>query len=187
MWCKRTLYALRMSELAPERVIERIRQRIFINDDGCWQWQGGKSVGYGRVSWSGGEGKIWRLTHRVMWERVNGPIPDGLDLDHLCHDPANCSPAVASDCPHRSCCNPDHLKPATRQENLLRGGSIAAKRAKVTQCPEGHPLDENNTLMSKRGQRRCKQCAYKRNRDYYWMNRERRAEYNREWRARQSG
>jgi len=69
----------------------------------CWIWQRSIVEGYGCL-------RIARKTyyaHRVYWERVNGPIPKGLDLDHLCRV--------------RACCNPAHTEPVTRAENLRRG------------------------------------------------------------------
>jgi len=61
-----------------------------------------------------------RLAHRIAYQLVVGPIPDGLVLDHLCHtrDP-DC--ADNANCPHRRCVNPAHLEPVTRRENIARG------------------------------------------------------------------
>lgn len=169
---------------APERVIERIKSRIEVNDSGCWIWTGAKTTGYGRISWKTESGKIWRSVHRVLYVHEVGPVADGLDLDHLCHDPKQCKPELAEDCPHRACCNPAHLSPTTRRENLLRGGTVSADRRAVTHCPQGHELNAGNTLISTLGQRQCKACTYERNRAYYHQNKERRARYNREWRER---
>lgn len=170
-------------------MIERVRARTEIDQrTGCWLWTGALANGYGRISWSLGDNQMtWAAVHRVMYEAEVGPIPQGLDLDHLCHDPGLCHPDRAVDCPHRRCWRPDHLEPATRQTNLLRGGTIAARRAAIERCPQGHPYDEGNTIIDKLGRRSCRTCAYERNRAYYWANREKRREYNREWRRRRSG
>lgn len=74
---------------------------------GCIVYTGALSRGYGHVR--GPEGKTIKV-HRAMWEEVRGPVPEGLELDHLCMN--------------RSCCNPGHLEPVTHQLNILR-----AKRA----------------------------------------------------------
>jgi hypothetical protein len=46
-------------------------------------------------------------SHRVYWERENGPIPEGLQIDHLCRNPG--------------CVNPAHLELVTNAENTQRG------------------------------------------------------------------
>lgn len=74
-----------------------------IQVSGCWNWVGGQSSdGYG--VWSL-RGAVTRRAHRIMYERHKGPIPQGLQLDHLCRN--------------RLCVNPDHLEPVTNRENIL--------------------------------------------------------------------
>ena len=66
----------------------------------CIIWTGTTNrAGYGRLSVNG------RMVgaHRYAWERVNGPIPDGMEVDHKCWE--------------RSCVNVDHLRLATRAQN----------------------------------------------------------------------
>ena len=76
----------------------------------CWEWLGAVgSSGYG-VFWAG---PGLRLAHRYAYEALVGPIPDGLDLDHLCGN---------------TCCvNPAHLEPVTHAENVRR----AARRRRA--------------------------------------------------------
>lgn len=80
-------------------------------DTGCWLWQGSlvQGSGYGRLC---RDGVSWPA-HRYFFVRANGPIPDGLVLDHLCRV--------------RHCVNPAHLEPVTHAENCRRG-----KQAKLT-------------------------------------------------------
>lgn len=69
----------------------------------CWYWLKWKDCrGYGRFTF---ENATW-LAHRWMYERLFGPIPHGLTLDHLCRNP--------------SCVNPHHMEPVTRSENTRR-------------------------------------------------------------------
>lgn len=77
--------------------------------DGCWTWKGATSKGYGVARHVGRS----RLAHRVAYEWLVGPIPDGLTLDHLCDNPP--------------CVNPAHLEPVTNAENIRR--AWARKRA----------------------------------------------------------
>jgi hypothetical protein len=87
----------------------------------------------------------------VMWEAVNGPVPDGLILDHLC-----CT---------KACYEPAHLEPVTRRENTMRCPTApAAINAAKTHCPQGHDYDVGNTYVDKRGKRYCRRCQRDRDR-----------------------
>jgi hypothetical protein len=105
-------------------------------------------MGYGHryMKWLG---KVL-LAHRVSYELVKGPIPEGLHLDHLCRTPL--------------CVNPDHLEPVTHRENLLRGNTFAARNAAKTHCVQGHELTPDNLYLRKdRIGRMCMTC--RRNQD----------------------
>lgn len=107
----------------------------------CWEWTGSlTSNGYGYIRW---DRKFCRV-HRVVWELLVGPLPEGLEPDHLCRN--------------RKCCNPDHLEWVTHRENTLRGNSPHAISARKTQCPHGHLYDEKNTYVTPDGRRRCRKC-----------------------------
>ena len=85
-------------------------------DDECWLWNAGCSTaGYGEFHLGGTN----VYAHRWAYEHAVGPIPEGLSVDHVCHnsDP-DCPGGV---CDHRRCVNPAHLEPVTVAENFRRG------------------------------------------------------------------
>lgn len=116
----------------------------------CWEWTRAKSNGYGYIKLRGAMRSS--LAHRVAFEAFRGPIPDGLQLDHLCRN--------------RGCVNPWHLEPVDCRENLLRGNTTqAAINARKTHCPAGHPYDQANTYVKKDGARMCRECNRVRTRE----------------------
>lgn len=106
--------------------------------DSCWLWLGAKqSRGYGHFSL---DGKT-TLAHRYSWEQVNGPIPQGLVIDHLCRV--------------RSCVNPEHLRIVTQSENSRVGISPPAINGRKSRCGNGHPFD----VIKYDGKRSCSVCV----------------------------
>ena len=71
---------------------------------GCWLWTGAVDLGGYGIHWVG-DGKSHRA-HRFAFERLRGPIPEGMTLDHLCEV--------------KSCVNPTHLDPCSAAENRDR-------------------------------------------------------------------
>lgn len=116
---------------------------------GCWEWTS-QLDSRGRYGHFRLDGKVVRA-HRVAYELVKGPIPVGLQIDHLCRNPR--------------CVNPDHLEAVTAQVNTLRGTSPAAAHAAKTQCPQGHPYNDENTKWY-RNRRFCRECVRAWNREY---------------------
>jgi hypothetical protein len=140
---------------------------------GCVYFTGWTTRGYARVNL--GEGRRAVSAHRLVYESLIGPVPEGLQLDHVCHTRSTaCVGGVA--CPHRRCVNPHHLEPVTTQENTRRAierpGSTFNKHGKGGPgrkpsdfCHKGHPMTPDNLLWEKRSsasdkkRRRCKECA----------------------------
>lgn len=119
----------------------RLRQ----TEDGCWEWQAKlNKQGYAQF------GRTY--VHRLTYQALEGPIPDGLELDHLCQNPA--------------CGNPGHLEPVTHAENIRRG-----KAATKTHCVSGHELSGENLIIKSRRiggatYRQCRICLAAQNRAY---------------------
>lgn len=111
-------------------------------EGGCRIWLRKLRSGYGRIHLNGSPGL--KSAHRVSYETFVGPIPDGLQIDHLCRNTA--------------CINPAHLEPVTPHENARRGTVWDHNRAK-TKCPKGHPYSIENTHVRKnRNSRECREC-----------------------------
>ena len=95
-----------------DRFQARVRQ-----DGECWLWTGATDPnGYGRFFLN----RKMRHAHRVAFEWFKGPVPAGLDLDHLCR--------------RRNCVWPLHLEAVTRRENLMRGETLTAAHAARRDC-----------------------------------------------------
>mgnify|MGYP001575286960 CR=1 FL=1 len=114
----------------------------------CWQWLGQiGNHGYGVIFESRKEcenpNKRVRLAHQVSYTLLKGQIPEGLPIDHLCRN--------------RVCVNPAHMEVVTLAENVLRGESLNARRARQTHCIHGHLLSGSN-LYIKQGYRQCRKC-----------------------------
>lgn len=140
---------LKEAVMAPPRTdpIPRFWSRVNKTET-CWLW-----TGYVAPS---GYGEFWPHSykvnvHRFSYELAYGPIPEGLQIDHLCRTP--------------HCVRPDHMETVTGRENTLRGIGPSAINARKTHCLNGHSLDLVNTYVF-RGARHCRICRKLRQRDY---------------------
>ena len=130
----------------PPPIVERF---LATNPDAdqCWPWPGFvTSKGYGSVQFYTGGKRYATTAHRFMYILLIGAIGEGLEVDHQCTN--------------HNCVNPNHMRPATPRENLLRGSAPAAINARKTKCPRGHSLSGDNLLpaLLRSGKRSCLTC-----------------------------
>ena len=115
----------------------------------CWYWDGyQKEGGYGYML----ANRRLRLVHRLAYEEMIGPIPEGLQIDHICRT--------------RNCVNPDHLEAVTQQENIRRiPRTVWHGYREQTHCKNGHEYTAENTRYSptRPGRVRiCRACEHDR-------------------------
>jgi len=123
--------------------------------DSCWMFTGARTgQGYGNI-WLKGS---YVGAHRAFYLVFVGPIPEGLDVDHECHNRSNCP--GGNNCPHRLCVNyEEHLILRPRRENLFRGRNLAGVNSRKTHCSNGHPFSKANTIKTQGGKTRvCRTC-----------------------------
>lgn len=115
----------------------------------CWTWTASTVDGYGRF-WDGtrtaGGNPRSVLAYKWAWEQEHGPVPEGLELDHLCR--------------RRHCVRPSHLEAVDRWTNLARGEGAAKTRERGrlrTACSKGHPYP-SDVRREADGRRVCRVC-----------------------------
>lgn len=123
-----------MPNLQPRERFDRKTQEV----EGCLLWVGATSGrGYGDFWYEGKNVKA----HRWVYEQEVGPIPEGLDLDHLCR--------------HVNCVKVSHLEPVSRSENLRRG--LPGMTSSV--CINGHDRNKHSSPRSDNPRsNRCRAC-----------------------------
>lgn len=89
------------------RAVERFQRQTTRLPGGCWVLRN-QTSGYARFKLAG----YWVNAHRFAYRAFVGPVPDGLDVDHVCTNAA--------------CVRPSHLEPVTKQENQQRRAAVAA-------------------------------------------------------------
>jgi hypothetical protein len=146
IYCSRPCSNLGHRQPISER-LEKYTDKID-HPQGCWIWSGTiNRGGYGNCYVNKDGYRTTMQASRAWFEHVNGPIPPGLELDHLCRN--------------RVCVNPSHLEPVTGRENTLRSEALTAKYARATHCKNGHPFTGDNLKIrsSSLNHRRCAKCS----------------------------
>ena len=106
-----------------------------VESNGCWTFTGTiNNKGYGAI--------LQTTAHRYIYQQVVGPIPAGLQIDHLCMN--------------KTCVNPAHLEPVTAKENMRRRGVAE------THCRKGHEFTAENSYLHGNGSKECRTCRYER-------------------------
>jgi hypothetical protein len=136
----------------PDRILDKISPEPM---SGCWLWTSTlMHEGYGVISINGKQIRAHRLTYMLL----RGPIPEHLQVDHLCRV--------------RCCVNPAHMELVTLQVNSRRGLSYCHNSLK-THCPKGHEYSKENTKLNPPdkthiiGSRLCLICRRRRDRERY--------------------
>ena len=137
--------------MSKKQTKETLLEKCQEDANGCWLWQRCvQKDGYGTVHY---HSKTY-LAHRLFYELFEGPMPAGLEIDHLCRV--------------RNCVNPKHLEPVDHQTNMDRGDysangpRIAAFHSSKTHCAQGHSYSGDNLQIHKNGKWRiCVACKRK--------------------------
>lgn len=131
-------------EGASKSFANRVFAKVDASGD-CWEWTRATNKGYGVIG-RGGRDVGLMQAHRAVYELLVGPIPPGMQYDHLCRNPG--------------CVNPDHGEIVTAAENKRRGYGPAILHSRRDLCPKGHPKDGmTGGRGSPRIHRYCKTCA----------------------------
>lgn len=126
---------------------KRLLLRVWPRGD-CWEWRGGTDRnGYGVFDYMAYHNLY---VHRMVYELAKGPIPPGLQIDHICR--------------HPWCVKPSHLEAVPQRLNIIRGIGFAGRNVRKTHCPRGHEYTLANTITDRPGSRKCRSCKNARDR-----------------------
>lgn len=132
-----------LSPAQAEILRTRIRNRVVVNEQGCWLWQRAKHPhGYGlmRVGSRANKTRTVIFVHRLAYLLWVEPIPQEYEVSHTCG--------------HNACVNPDHLTSLPHIQ-VVRNGRAHTQR---THCPQGHAYSPENVYTYPDGRRACRTC-----------------------------
>jgi hypothetical protein len=132
------------------KTLEDYISEKIVTEDGCWNLVANVNhAGYTKVSIKGKQSLLHRL--------IMGEVPSGLDVDHVCHNEAAAKGECkgGTTCKHRRCFNPEHLRLATRSENLASGSKAFWNQ---DACPSGHLRTKENMFIDTYNRPVCKPC-----------------------------
>lgn len=131
-----------VTDNVPRAVVDRMNKKVQRDEEsGCLiSLYSVGSHGYAQIGWldkSAGKTQM-RLCHRLAWVEANGPIPDGMTVDHVCKI--------------RKCIELSHLRLLTNFDNARRN---KGRDWPLGQCVNGHPDSE----LRRRGKHiECRIC-----------------------------
>lgn len=128
-----------------ESTLRRFAAKVEADDNGCWIWTAARNPGNGYGRFYGAKADPSHpstVAHRVAYEHYTGPIPDGMEIDHVCRI--------------RACVNPAHLEPVSRLENVHRANAALS----LDRCKNNHALTPDNAYYpnSNTGRPKCREC-----------------------------
>ena len=135
--------------IIPERVAARAATRFVVDERGCHiSTYSVASHGYAQIGWADGDYRQVVTAHRAAWVHVNGQIPEGMTVDHLCKG--------------RRCVNVDHLRLLSNYENARR---TSGRDWPLGECVNGHSND--HLFLADGGRKvRCRICVQETQRRY---------------------
>lgn len=144
--------------------LQRLLAKAEAGPRGCLIYTGHihKVTGYGSFKFAVGQ---QATAHRAAYELMVGPVPEGMHIDHACHNRDASCPGGGRECLHRRCINPHHLEPVPPRENALRSAlTLAGANVRKTHCTQGHEYSAENTysVPSRPGTRYCRECSRQR-------------------------
>lgn len=128
-----------------------VAKHVAISADGCWEWQGSLSRGYGQLTHQGKH----QTAHRFSYQQFVGPVADGMWVLHTCDN--------------RKCVNPLHLYQGDAVDNradMLDRNRWSHPWGKRNECTKGHEYAVHGFRIARDGSRVCMTCQRENKRAY---------------------